>query len=191
MNDENVPIPTPEPSMPKPDPLADAREVVERETTAAQAVAVTPDAGPPPPPAATEAPVTASPAGTISGPMPAQDERIVAALSHLMVFFSFAWIPLAIIIAVFLVWRDRSPYVRFQSAQALGFSLVLASLSWLTFSVLLSSVVLWCLVVPAGAVLVLAHLYSLWGAAAALQGNNFVYLGVGPVVSGLLKKPRA
>jgi uncharacterized Tic20 family protein len=188
MNEETPPAP-PESSLPsQPDPLADAREVVERETAAAPALPAQSGAGTAQAVEALPAAAVAPPPG-VAGPMPAQDERIVAALSHLMVFFSFAWIPVAIIIAVFLVWRDRSPYVRFQSAQALGLSLVLASLSWLTFTVLASSVVLWCLMVPAAAVIVLAHLYSLWGAAAALQGSNFVYLGVGPVVAGLLDKP--
>jgi uncharacterized Tic20 family protein len=131
-------------------------------------------------------------AGSASGPpAPAttQDERVVSAFAHLMAFFSFAWIPLFINLAIYIMWKDRSSYVRFQSAQALGYILALASLSWLTFTVFTASFFLWCLL-PAGLILVvLGHIYALWAAASTLGGQPFVYLGLGPVVKGLLDPP--
>ncbi len=63
----------------------------------------------------------------IEMPVPSQDERIMAALSHVS-----ALLPMMGIIAPIVIWvtqREKSKYVAFQSLQALAYQLVMI-LAW-------------------------------------------------------------
>jgi uncharacterized Tic20 family protein len=55
--------------------------------------------------------------------LPTQDERILAALSHVTVLFPFMGT-----ISPIIIWatqKDKSPYIRFQALQALAYQIVL------------------------------------------------------------------
>ena len=109
-----------------------------------------------------------------------RDERTVAALAHLSILLDVATAVGGLIAAaaIYVRWRERSPYVAQQASQALFFQLGLwgltlagGVLSW-TLTAGLTSV---CLL-PAGVLLwTLGILYALHAAARCLRGKPFHY----------------
>jgi uncharacterized membrane protein len=160
------------PPEPPPDPLDEARATRARASdTAAPLVPVAP------------------------APPPDQDERLMAALAQVCTLLSPVLLGFALAGLIFLAWRQRSAYVRFQSAQALAFHLTFSAFIWIggaTVSGALSSVVGICLLpvllpVLLGGTIGLA-LYSLWAAYQNLQGRPFRYAVLGELVADALSR---
>ncbi len=177
---------TPPDSSAPDDPLASARSTAERELALAQGVPV--NSAPNVPTGdvvgGADAPVSLTAA-------PNSDERLVAALSHLLAFLAWFWVPLLLNGIIFLGWRDRSHYVAFQSAQAFVFNIALALASWLLFAVVLGHIFLICLLPLVMALVACGYLYALWGAFQTATGHDFSYLWVGPLVADYLDRRQA
>ena len=162
------------------DPLAAARSAAERELMASQAPAVPPDDG-----------SGGLPPAASMGTGPGSDERLVAAIAHILAFLSWFWVPLLLNGIIFLGWRDRSRYVAFQSAQAFVYNIALAVASWMLVAVVLGNIFLICLLPLAFALVVCGYLYALWGAFQTATGQDFSYLVVGPLVADYLERHAA
>lgn len=122
------------------------------------------------------------------GAGPNSDERLVAAISHILAFLAWFWIPLLLNGIIFLGWKDRSHYVAFQSAQAFVYNIALACASWLLFGMVLGHLLLICLLPFVIALVVCGYLYALWGAFQTANGKDFSYLIVGPLVADYLDR---
>ena len=83
----------------------------------------TPPSGPqlPPPPPGPGQPYAAQPYATTAQPMSPSDEKLWATLVHLSPFLGVSFLGPLI---VYLVCRDRGPFIRFHAAQALNFQLI-------------------------------------------------------------------
>ena len=69
--------------------------------------------------------------GTPQAPMSQQDEKTWATLVHLAPFLAaIVGIPFLGPLIVFLIFKDRGPFVRFHSAQALNFQIVVTIALW-------------------------------------------------------------
>jgi uncharacterized Tic20 family protein len=69
--------------------------------------------------------------GSPQQPMSPQDEKTWATLVHLAPFLAAAvGIPFLGPLIVFLVFKDRGPFVRFHAAQALNFQIVITIAFW-------------------------------------------------------------
>jgi len=140
---------------------------------------------------------------------PSQDERIMAALAHAGVV-----IYLVGVIAPIIIWvtqKEKSRYVAFQALQALAYQLVLI-LAWilgfgcymagvfgtvpfLAFfdntglsngeAIMLAPFFLICLLMLLGAVFLI---YGLAGAFMTLQGRDFRYVILGPILERNLEQ---
>lgn len=145
-------------------------------------------AEPPTPPPAGSTPPALSPQQSIpSGPLSPDEERNWAMLSHLSVvlnLFTGVLGPVAAL-AIYLVYKDRSRYVAFQSMQALLMQLVLwlgggllAVLLWVIAG-LLSIVLIGLCLMPVALVVTFiplaAVVYGIIGAVETNQGRNFRY----------------
>lgn len=151
------------------------------------------DASPPPLP------------GSIS-PLPAQplspaDERTWAMLAHLSVLLNLAtgFLGTVAALAIYLIYRERSRYVAYQSMQAFIFQLVwwvggglLAAIAWAISGALVVVFGLGCLLMPFALVVSLAPLVALvYGIIAAIetnQGKDFRYWLVGEWTRGTLAR---
>ena len=154
---------------------------------------------PPAPPAAVETMVTASPPpAPHPEPLSPQDERTWAMLAHLSILLNLVTGflgPIAALI-IYLVYKDRSRYVAYQSMQAFVFQLVwwvgggiLAAVAW-TISGLLTVVLIGLLCMPIACLFTLiplaALVYGIVGAVQTNQGKDFRYWLVGDWVRGEL-----
>jgi uncharacterized Tic20 family protein len=139
-----------------------------------------------------------------SNQLSASDERTWALLAHLSVVLNLVTGLLGALTAlvIYLVFRNRSRYVEFQSLQSLVFqlvcfggSLVFAGLMWIIIG-LLSIVLVGLLCIPFGlliscllaAVPIIAVIYGIVGAIKTGQGEDFRYWLIGDWVIGLLGK---
>lgn len=69
--------------------------------------------------------------GTTPTPMSQQDEKTWATLVHLAPFVAaVVGIPFLGPLIVFLVFKDRGPFVRFHAAQALNFQIIITIALW-------------------------------------------------------------
>ncbi len=131
-------------------------------------------------------------------PLSPADERTWAMLAHLSVLLNPISGLLGIIAAlvIYLVYKDRSRYVAFQSLQALIFQLifwigggVLAGGAW-AIGALLSVVLVGLLCFPAALLLTLiplgAVVYGIVGAIQCSQGQDFRYWLIGDWVQNTL-----
>jgi uncharacterized protein len=151
------------------------------------------DPGYPPPPQPSYTPPTPPPPYTAPAPAPLSpsDERMWAMLAHLSVLLNLVTGflgPVAALI-IYLVYRDRSRYVAYQSMQSFVMQLVywigggiLAGVFW-TITGILSAVIIGICLIPIAlliSVLPLAALvYGIIGAVQTNQGQDFKYWLVG------------
>src|SRR5689334_10089422 len=69
--------------------------------------------------------------GSAPNPMSQQDEKTWATLVHLAPFLAAAvGIPFLGPLIVFLVFKDRGPFIRFHAAQALNFQIIVTIAFW-------------------------------------------------------------
>jgi uncharacterized Tic20 family protein len=131
-------------------------------------------------------------------PLSPSDERTWAMLAHLSVLLNLLTGflgPVAALI-IYLVFRDRSRYVAYQSLQSLIFQLVawvgggaLAGVAW-AISGILAAVLVGCLLMPIALLIslipVAALVYGVVGAIQCSQGLDFRYWLVGDWTRGTL-----
>ena len=144
---------------------------------------------PPEAPQAPDAPQALPPPAPASGPEPLSpsSERTWAMLAHLSILLNLftGFLGPVVALVIYLVYKDRSPYVKFQAMQAFVFQLVffigagaLAAIAWLVSLSLVILVVGCCLIpfailvslIPMGAVI-----YGVVGAIQPSQGDDFRY----------------
>jgi uncharacterized Tic20 family protein len=146
-----------------------------------------PEAPPPPPPAPPPQPLSPS------------DERTWAMLAHLSVLANLVTGFLGPLIAliIYLVFKDRSRYVAYQSIQAFVFQMVwwvgagiLVGIAW-TVSGLLAAILIGCCLMPFALILTFiplaALVYGVIGAIETSQGKDFKYWLIGDWTRGTLK----
>lgn len=126
------------------------------------------------------------------------DERTWAMLAHLSILLNLVtgFLGLLAVLIIYLVYRDRSRYVAYQSLQALIFQLIwwggaslLAGLLW-AISGILSIVLVGICLMPIACVFSLVPLgalvYGTVGAIDTSQGKDFQYWLIGDWVRGTL-----
>ncbi|MFZ5820739.1 MAG: DUF4870 domain-containing protein [Chloroflexota bacterium] len=142
--------------------------------------------------------MTVEPNPAFAPPLSPNDERMWAMLSHLGVLanlFSGILGP-AVPLIIYMVYKDRSRYVAYQSLQALLFQLIwwvgggiLAGVTW-TLSGVLSAVVIGFLCMPLACVFsampLVALIYGAYGGIQTYQGQDFKYWLVGDWVRSTL-----
>lgn len=132
-------------------------------------------------------------------PLSSEEERTWAMLAHLTVLLNLVtgfFGPLAALL-IYLIYRDRSRYVAFQSMQSFVFQMVwwvgagaLAAFAW-TISSLLAVVLIGCLLMPIALLITLmplaALVYGVIGAVETNQGRDFRYWLIGDWVRGMMQ----
>lgn len=132
-------------------------------------------------------------------PLSPQDERLWAMLSHLSVLLNLVTGFLGPIAAllIYLIYKDRSKYVAFQSMQAFVFQMVwwigggiLAAITW-TLGGLLLVILVGCLLFPLALLFTLmplvALVYGVVGAVETNQGRDFRYWLIGDWVRDMMR----
>ena len=141
------------------------------------------------------------PPSTVIEPLSPNDERTWAMLAHLSVLLNLVTGFLGIITAlvIYLVYKNCSRYVAYQSMQAFVFQLVwwfgggiLAGIFWVITGTL-SIVLVGLLCIPLACVISLlplgAMVYGVIGAVQCNNGQDFQYWLIGDWVRGELTKP--
>jgi uncharacterized Tic20 family protein len=136
---------------------------------------------------------------------PTQDDRVMAALSHVSVL-----LPMMGVITPTVIWvtqKEKSPYVAYQALQALVFQLSMIAVWFISMGCYICSFLTMFIILPFAAsvepsqsispffglpiftpflvlgvifvVFLLYIIYGLIGAAMTLQGRNFRYLFIG------------
>jgi uncharacterized Tic20 family protein len=136
---------------------------------------------------------------SIPGPLSPSEEYTWATLAHLSVLLNLITGMLGPVAAliVYLVYKDRSRYVAYQSMQAFIFQLiwwigggVLVGLAW-TITGILTAVCIGLCLFPTAILISLipiaALVYGVIGAVQCNQGANFRYWLIGDWVEGMLK----
>ena len=124
---------------------------------------------PPVPPHQPHVPPPPSYAGP-QQPMSQQDEKTWATLVHLAPFLAAAvGIPFLGPLIVFLVFKDRGPFIRFHAAQALNFQIIVTIAFWVLG--LLSLPVI-TLIVTIPCFIVLGIAWIMLSIVAAIKANN-------------------
>lgn len=134
-------------------------------------------------------------------PLTPADERTWAMLAHLSVLLNLVTGFLGVVaaLAIYLVYKDRSRYVAYQSMQAFIFQLIwwfgggiITGLAW-TVTGILSAVLVGLVLIPIACLITLLPLAALvYGIVGAVQCNNgadFKYWLIGDWVRGELTKP--
>lgn len=130
---------------------------------------------------------------------PNPEEKTWASIAHLSILLNLFTVfigPLAALI-IYLVYKDKSRYIAYQSMQALIFQLVfwigagiIASLLWI-ISLLLMIIIIGCCLAPVALfftlVPVAALVYGVIGAIETSQGNDFKYWLISDWVRGILE----
>lgn len=148
-----------------------------------------------PPPGASQPPPPPYPAP--AQPLSPSDERTWAMIAHLSILANLftAFLGPVIPLVIYLVYKDRSRYLAFQSLQAFVFQLVawvgagiLAAIAW-TISGILAAILIGCLLMPIALVISLlplvALVYGVIGAVQTNQGQDFRYWLIGDWVRSL------
>jgi uncharacterized Tic20 family protein len=130
-------------------------------------------------------------------PLTPEQERTWAMLAHLSILANLVTglLGIAIALVIYLVYKDRSRYVAFQSLQAVVFQLivwlgggVVVAMAWIVISLLMIVLVGFCLI-PLGIVISVIPLAALcYGVLAGIQcneGQDFRYWLVGDWVKGM------
>lgn len=131
-------------------------------------------------------------------PLSPSDERTWAMLAHLSILANLVtgFLGPVVALVIYLVFKDRSKYVAYQSMQSFVFQLIfwvgagiLAVLAW-TISGLLAVILVGCLLMPLALLISLipiaALVYGVVGAVQCNQGDDFKYWLVGDWVRGTL-----
>jgi uncharacterized Tic20 family protein len=131
-------------------------------------------------------------------PLSPQDEHNWAMLAHLSILLNLITGLLGTVAAlgIYLIFKDRSRYVAYQSLQSLVFQLVvwvggwaIAGTAW-ALSGVLSVVLIGFLMMPLACLLsvlpLAAPIYSIVGAVQCSQGQDFRYWLIGDWVRGTL-----
>jgi hypothetical protein len=157
-----------------------------------ETIALEPDQPPAPPPP------LLPPAPAQPQPLAPSEERTWAMLAHLSVLANLltGFLGPVIALIIYLVFRDRSRYVAYQSMQAFVFQLLwwvaagaLAGIAWAISFILAAVVIGFCLMpfallislMPLGALV-----YGVIGAIQVNQGQDFQYWLVGKWTRGIL-----
>ena len=132
-------------------------------------------------------------------PLSPEDERLWAMLAHLSVLVNLVTGFLGPVVAllIYLIFKDRSKYVAFQSMQAFVFQMVwwigggiLAAVTW-TLGGLLVVILVGCLLFPLALLFTLmplvALVYGVIGAVETNQGRDFRYWLIGDWVRDMLR----
>jgi len=149
------------------------------------------------PPLAASTPA-ASPTVSLPQPLSPADERTWAMLAQLSILLNLftGFLGTVAALIIYLVFKDRSRYVAYQSMQAFVFQLIafigagaLAALAW-TVSGMLAVVLVGCLCMPIALLIslvpVAALVYGVIGALECNQGRDFKYWLVGDWTRGIL-----
>jgi uncharacterized protein len=131
-------------------------------------------------------------------PLSPSDERTWAMLAHLSVLLNLVTGFLGVLAAlvIYMVYKDRSRYVAYQSLQSLIFQLIwwigggiLAGISWAVSGVL-SAILIGLLCMPIACIVSLlplgALVYGIVGAVQCNTGQDFRYWLIGDWVRGTL-----
>jgi len=131
---------------------------------------------------------------------PSSEERTWASIAHLSILLNLFTIFLGPLVAliIYLVYKDKSRYVAYQSMQALIFQLVfwlgagiIASFLWIV-SLLLMIVIIGCCLLPVAiffsVIPIIALVYGVIGGIETSQGSDFKYWSVGEWVRGILEQ---
>lgn len=131
-------------------------------------------------------------------PLSTNEEHTWAMLAHLSIFANLVtgFLGPLVALVIYLIYKDRSRYVAYQSMQALVFQLVfwvgagiIAVTLWLISSLLLVLLCLGCLVMPPALFFSLVPIAALvYGVIAAIkcsQGEDFKYWLIGDWVRGI------
>lgn len=149
-----------------------------------------------PPPGASQVPPPTPPMPAL--PLSASDERTWAMIAHLSILANLftGFLGPVIPLVIYLVYKDRSRYLAFQSLQAFVFQLVawvgagiLATIAWTISGVLVAAFFIGCLLMPLALIItvipIAALIYGVIGAVQANQGQDFRYWLIGDWVRSL------
>jgi uncharacterized Tic20 family protein len=140
-------------------------------------------------------------------PLSAEDERTWAMLAHISVLVNLVtgFLGPVAALVIYLVYKDRSRYVAYQSMQAFVFQLIwwvgagaLIGVIW-AITGLLSLILIGILLIPFSILLTIglallplgALVYGVIGAVECSQGNDFRYWYIGDWVRGTLEPIKA
>ena len=131
-------------------------------------------------------------------PLTPAEERQWAMIAHLGVLLNLAtgFLGPAVPFGIYMIYKDRSRYVAYQSLQALIFQLIwwvggsiLIGIAW-TITSVLSTVIIGIVCIPFACILSLMPLvalgYGIYGGIQANQGQDFKYWLVGDWVRSTL-----
>jgi len=148
------------------------------------------------PPVAATTPAAAP--ASLPQPLSQADERTWAMLAHLSILLNLftGFLGTVAALVIYLVFKERSRYVAYQSMQAFVFQLIafigfgaLAAVAW-TVSGMLAVVLIGCLCMPIALLIslvpVAALVYGVIGALQCNQGRDFQYWLVGEWTRGIL-----
>jgi uncharacterized protein len=134
----------------------------------------------------------------IPSPLSQSDERTWAMIAHLSVLVNLVsgFLGLVAALAIYLIYKERSRYVAYQSLQAFIFQLIwfvgagaLAGIAWAVSGVL-SAILIGLLCMPIACLISLIPLgsvvYGIVGGVQASQGQDFKYWLIGDWVRGTL-----
>ena len=132
------------------------------------------------------------------GALTASDERTLAMLAHLSNLLNpvTGFLGMLVPLGMYLLYKDRSRYVAYQSLQSFVFQLIwwfgagaLAVMLW-TVSSFLAVFLIGCLIMPLAGLLTLLPLlsliYSIYAGVECSQGRDFRYWFIGDWVRGTL-----
>jgi len=135
-------------------------------------------------------------------PVSSNEEQTWAMLAHLSIFANLVtgFLGPLIALVIYLIYKDRSRYIAYQSMQAFIFQLVfwvgagiIAVILWLIGSLLLVLLCLGCLLMPPALFFSLLPIAALvYGVIAAIQcsqGEDFKYWLIGDWVRGIYEPP--
>ncbi len=130
-------------------------------------------------------------------PLSPSDERTWAMLAHLSILLNLVTGFLGVVapLVIYLVYKDRSRYVAYQSMQAFLFQLIfwgggtfLTAIAWVVSS-LLSAVLIGLLLMPIACIIsavpIAAIIYAVVGGLQCFQGAEFRYWLVGDLTDNL------
>ena len=131
-------------------------------------------------------------------PLTPEEERQWAMIAHLGVLLNLVsgFLGTVVPLAIYMIYKDRSRYVAYQSLQALVFQLIwwvggmiITSVAW-AITGILSAVVIGLLCIPFACIVSLMPLvalgYGIYGGIQASQGQDFKYWLVGDWVRSTL-----
>ena len=164
----------------------------------------TPPLDPVPPPPAPQLPPLPQPqpAGAYQPSVPAaltlSDERTLAMLAHLSNLLNpvTGFLGMLVPLGMYLIYKDRSRYVAYQSLQSFIFQLIwwfgagaIAVVLW-TISSFLAVLIIGCFIMPVAALItilpVASLIYSIYAGIECSQGRDFRYWLIGDWVRGTL-----